>query len=95
MKKKTSKSHRFKKGESGNKRGRPKGSRDKLNRELHAILDNIVDFDKLIKALARKAYRGNHHCAKILLEHRYGKPAQKVGFDIPPGRVIVEFTDAE
>ena len=78
MNSKQRKPEKVKKGKSHNPRGRPKGSKNKSNAELNAILDKCVDFEKLIRALARKAYAGNEKCAKILLEHRYGKPAQPV-----------------
>jgi hypothetical protein len=78
VKSKRRKPGRFQKGESGNVRGRPKGSRNKSNAELNAILDKCVDFEKLICALAKEAYAGNDKCAKLLLEHRYGKPRERI-----------------
>lgn len=57
-------SSRFKKGESGNSKGRPKGSG--LSGELRKAIAN--DASDIIKALIEQAKNGDTSAAKILLD---------------------------
>jgi len=77
------KSARFKKGQSGNAKGRPKGSRNKSNAELQALIDEHSDIEGIIKAFTREATRKKlknlgYLCGLALLEHRYGQAPKRV-----------------
>lgn len=65
---------RFKKGESGNKNGRPKG-------DIIALIDRCVteqDWIDIIEAQKKLAKRGVLKSAEWLADRKFGKPAQPV-----------------
>lgn len=64
--------------------GRKPGTPNKSTQEIKDLIRGIVDFDKLIKALERKARKGNDRCAKILFEYAFGKPSQQI--DVTSGQ---------
>ena len=68
---------RWKKGESGNPNGRPKGALNKSRREIKEILEQNIDFEKIVLKLEERALKGNDRAAEILLAYRYGKPVQR------------------
>ena len=65
---------KFKKGHSGNPKGKCPGTLNKSTKEIKELIKSIVDFVPLIKRLAVLANRGNVPAMKILLEYAYGKP---------------------
>jgi len=75
------KEHRFKKGQSGNPKGRPK----KLPEIDKLLADVLGEEDEggtaaltILKKLRQKASAGNLRAAEILLDRAYGKPRQSI-----------------
>lgn len=59
-------SNRFKKGQSGNPRGKPKGSRNKSSLAAEALLEGSLK--KICRRIEEEAVNGNMHAAKMILE---------------------------
>jgi hypothetical protein len=89
------KPEKVKKGKTHNPRGRPKGSKNKSNAELNAILDKCVNFEKLIRAMATAAYNGNEKAGKILLDHRFGKARERITLEGETTNYSITFGNAE
>jgi len=75
----------FKKGQSGNPNGRPKGARNLntlFNDALEALADDPECTDterEIFKNLMIKAKQGDIAAMKLYLEYRYGKPKHQEG----------------
>jgi hypothetical protein len=87
--------HKFKKGQSGNPKGRPK----KLP-HLEELLADILGEDKegitaaeaILRALRAKATKGDIRAAEVLLERAYGKAKQGIelsGTNEGPIQIII------
>ena len=75
--------HKFKKGQSGNPKGRPPKLPEidaLLSKVLGAESGNITAAEKMLQALYRKALKGDVRAAEILLDRGYGKVKQDIGF---------------
>lgn len=76
------KQHQFKKGQSGNPKGRPKKLPD-LEKLLIKVLGDDKDdtnaMEDIIKMLRAKAAKGDLRAAEILLDRAYGKAKQDLG----------------
>jgi hypothetical protein len=83
--------HEFKKGESGNPNGRPKGARNRstiarqwleVNQKLKNPLTNqeetMSQEDLMTLALIKKAREGDVAAYKALMDSGYGAPLQQV-----------------
>ena len=72
--------HKFKKGQSGNPKGRPKmpDLREALAEAMGETKENTTALSAIIKALRAKATRGDVNAAKLLLAYGYGAPDQKI-----------------
>ena len=71
--------HRFKKGQSGNPKGRPKKlpALDVLMAEVLGDTTRGKDYaTAILEAMRRKALKGDTKAAEILLDRAYGKPKQ-------------------
>ena len=69
------------KGFKNNPNGRPKGSQNKSTLDIREIIDRVVtdkDWDAMWEAMTVKARNGDDRCFKLILEYRYGKPAQEI-----------------
>ena len=69
---------KWKKGESGNRHGRPRGSRNKASIEIRQLLATTVDFAAIVEKLEEKALEGSEQAARILLEFGFGRPRQEL-----------------
>jgi hypothetical protein len=71
----------FKKGQSGNPKGRPK-KLPELNKLLADVLgeekDGVTAAEAILKALRAKAAKGDIRAAEVLLDRGYGKAKQAV-----------------
>lgn len=83
--------HKFKKGESGNPNGRPKGSKNrstiarkwlevnqKLKNPLTSEEETMSQEDLMTLALIKKAREGDVAAYKALLDSGYGMPTQQI-----------------
>ena len=88
--------HKFKKGQSGNPKGRPKKipEIDKLLADVLGEEKNgTIAAEAILKALLSKATKGDVRAAEVLLDRAYGKARQyldhstlgeKINQTIPP-----------
>jgi hypothetical protein len=85
------KKHEFKKGESGNPKGRPKGSRNRSTiarewLEVSQFITNPITGEKekleqqdiMTLAIIKKARDGDVAAYKALLDSAYGQPLQQI-----------------
>jgi alkylation response protein AidB-like acyl-CoA dehydrogenase len=71
--------HRFKKGQSGNPKGRPKlpDIREALAKVLAEEKDGVTALEATLRALRAKATKGDVRAAEALLDRAYGKAVQR------------------
>jgi alkylation response protein AidB-like acyl-CoA dehydrogenase len=76
---------RFKKGQSGNPKGRPKlpDIREALAKVLAEEKDGVTALEMTLRALRMKATRGDVRAAEALLDRAFGKAIQRT--DITSG----------
>ena len=77
---------RFKKGQSGNPKGKPKmpDLKEAMARALgEQAKDGTTALDQIIEAMRRKAAQGDVKAAELLLARGFGKPRESV--DITSG----------
>jgi Family of unknown function (DUF5681) len=75
------KGNRWKKGESGNSKGRPKklpGLDELIDKVLGESRDGVTAMEVILRAIRAKAARGDVRAAEILLERSYGKVKQEI-----------------
>ena len=85
------KEHEFKKGQSGNPNGRPKGSKNRstiakywlsieqdLKNPLSGDTETMSQEDLMTLALIKKAREGNVNAYKALMDSGYGAPVQQL-----------------
>jgi hypothetical protein len=72
--------HRFKKGQSGNPKGRPKlpDIREALAKVLADEKDGVTALEATLRALRNKAVRGDIRAAEVLLDRAFGKAGQTI-----------------
>lgn len=75
----------FKKGQSGNPKGRPK-KLPELDKLLADVLgeekDGVTAADAILRKLRAMAASGNIRAAEILLDRAYGKAKQSIDMDV-------------
>lgn len=75
---------RFKKGQSGNPKGRPKKipELDILLADVMGDVQNgMTAAEAILRMLRQKAIKGNERAAEILLDRTYGKSRQHIKLD--------------
>lgn len=65
----------FKPGKSGNEKGRPRKIPD-IDKLLSDIPDS--DYEAVIKALFKKAKKGDVRASEVLFDRSWGKPKEKI-----------------
>lgn len=92
----------FKKGQSGNPNGRPRKlpALDKLMAELLGYEEGKPEETAaamaMLRALYKKALKGNTEAVKIIMDRAYGKPKQEIAMNHSGeigGKHVVEFKD--
>ena len=94
--------HQWKKGQSGNPKGRPKSMPD-LKDALMTVLGQVQNdqnaLEAMLTVLRSKALKGDTKAAEILLDRAYGKPKQEtdvmatftqVIMPLPPAQEVIE-----
>jgi len=72
--------HRFKKGQSGNPKGKVKlpDIREALAKVLAEEKDGVTALEATLAALRAKATKGDIRAAEALLDRAFGKPRQSI-----------------
>lgn len=90
--------HKFKKGQSGNPKGRPP-KLPELDKLLAQVLgeekDGITAAGVILKAIRAKAAKGDVRAAELLLDRAYGKPKQTLDTTITTTEPLVIVTTKE
>ena len=88
----------FKKGQSGNPKGRPK-KLPEIDKLLADVLgeekDGVTAADAILRKLRAMAASGNIRAAEILLDRAYGKAKQSTDLTTNGRDLIVRFVDAD
>lgn len=99
------KEHRFKKGESGNPKGRPKGAQGKAKAarnvlwERHVVSENDrqvtrTAIELVLMTLRQLAFAGNNRAFKVMeqlaADYDPQKPTKRAGLLVVPGRLTPE-----
>lgn len=74
--------HKFKKGQTGNPKGRPKKIPELevlLSEVLGREIKGITVAQKILSVMATRAQKGDVRAAQLLLERGYGKPKENEG----------------
>jgi len=83
----------FKKGQSGNPAGKPKGARNKVSRDIAAYARSFLESDEYRASANRRMLTGKApHLETMLHQYAYGKPPDKIevtGADGGPVEFIV------
>ena len=89
--------HKFKKGQSGNPKGRPKLPDIKelmaavLGEERHG---GVTEAERILRAIRAKAAKGDVKAAEFLYDRGYGKPKQQIehggSLNTPPPVITVQ-----
>lgn len=82
------KNGRFKKGHSGNPRGRPKRTTDERYIRALARTVRIKDWEKIVTTGIARAKAGDLGWARFLAEYLMGKPIQRMEHSGPEGQPI-------
>ena len=92
--------HKFKKGQSGNPKGRPKlpDISEALKKVLNEEKDGIKALDAVLKSLRNKAIKGDVRAIQELLDRAYGKSKQFIdhttkGESLNPPKTIDDLYD--
>ena len=84
--------HKFKKGQTGNPKGRPK-KLPELDQLLADVLgeekDGLTAAEAILKALRMKATKGDVRAAEVLLDRAYGKAMQKSDVNLTSNTPLV------
>ncbi len=72
--------HQFKKGQTGNPKGRPKlpDLKEAMARVLAEEKDGLTALDAILKALRAKAAKGDVRAAQELLDRGFGRAKQQI-----------------
>jgi len=90
--------HKFKKGESGNPKGRPPVLpvlKDAVAKMLSEEQHNITGLDAMIRKLFQMALSGNVRAAQELLDRGYGKPTQYSDINLTTEQPIFKGIDLD
>lgn len=83
----------FKKGQSGNPKGRPR-KLPELTKLLDEVLgeekNNVTAMEAVVKSLLSSATKGDTQAARVLLEYSYGKPKANIELSGPGGGPVFE-----
>jgi hypothetical protein len=92
------KNYQWKKGQSGNPKGRPKKLPD-LKELLISVLGDTKDgksaMEVVLMAIRAKALKGDTRAAELLLDRAYGKPKQETDIMTTFTQVIMPLPPAE
>lgn len=84
--------HQFKKGQSGNPKGRPK-KLPKLDDMIAEVLGDetrgVTAAMAILKKMKTMAKKGNLKAAEMLFDRGYGKPKQKVELEVDSVKIKV------
>jgi 3-hydroxyisobutyrate dehydrogenase-like beta-hydroxyacid dehydrogenase len=85
----------FKKGQSGNPKGRPKlpDLSEAIARVLSEEKDGLTALDAILAALRAKAAKGDVRAAQELLDRGFGKSKQFIDHTTAGEPLIFKFTD--
>lgn len=79
----------FKKGETGNRNGRPKGAQNKTTGEIREAAKAIVEDPAYVRSLKKRVKAGKApHMETLLHYYAYGKPKEQVEVSGPDGHPI-------
>jgi hypothetical protein len=94
---------RFRKGESGNPAGRPKGARNYKTLFKEAYMAIVKDlklgkdpdtlFVEILKRGIKEALRGNYNFYKDIMDRLYGKPKERIEAEEEKLLVLIEEND--
>jgi len=76
-------------------RGRPKGRKNKVTEDIRALVHRRVDYDKVVKALEKRAVESSDRAAQVLLEYGFGKPVESVNVNASISQTEIARTAAE